>query len=190
MLGRLIYIGFQGVDINFDKDILKIEDRRLIKHSWFVLIVLGIAFVVGYPLYQYLSTFWNRLAVAVAIIVVVLIVCAVRLSQISYRRIYSFDKKQGIYRLIEVFPFRVNENAGKLENIKKVQTDVYRHDSDGANADYYTYQTFLILDDFLAYDGSNTVAVGEESKNESTAAEIAMAISDFLQIPFSEERHF
>lgn len=190
MLGEFLYSGFQGVEIDQDKDVLKIEDRRLLKHLWFILIVLSVTLIAGRLIYEYLSAFWSGLAIAGAITVIVLIVCAVRFSRISYRRIYSFNKKQGTYRLIEVFPFRVNENAGKLEDIKKVQLDVYRYDSNRTNSDYYTYQTSLVLDGFLAYDGSNMIAVDEESENESTSSSIAGAISDFLQVPFSEEKHF
>lgn len=184
MFGEFLYSRFQSVNINQDQNVLKIEDRRLLKHLWFFTIVFCITFIAGRIIYEYLSTFWSDLTIFAVFAVAVLIVCAARFSLISHRRLYSFDKKQGTYRLIELFPFKTVENTGKIEDITRVQMDVYHHDTNRTNSDYYTYQTSIIV------DGSGIITVDEESKNEIASTEIGTAISDFLNIPFDVNKNY
>lgn len=62
--------------------------------------------------------------------------------------------------------------------------DVYHHDTNRTNSDYYTYQTSIIV------DGSGIITVDEESKNEIASTEIGTAISDFLNIPFDVNKNY
>lgn len=186
MFGKLLYFGFQGVDIDGNQDVLIIKDWRLIKHFTFILIVLIIAFLIGSVLYQNLEETRSKIIAVSGIAVVGFIACAVRFFQIPYRRIYLFDKKQGIYRLIEVYPYKNNENIGKLGEIKKVQTDVYRQKE--RNPPKYIYQTSLVLQGFPS-DSLIPVPVDEESSEETTSSAIAFAIAEFLQVPFDENRY-
>lgn len=180
-----------SVNIDSNNDLLKIEDRRCLKHfSVGGLWLIG-GGVIGYTLYVLLLVSSPAVAVFVGISVpvIALIIGAMKVSQLPYRRIYFFDKKQKSYRLIEITSLETQENAGKLDEIKRVRIDINKYESSENNSKTYGYQTVLVLDNFLAYDDSNLIPVEEESGNYDASSRIASAIADFLQLPIPEDNH-
>lgn len=172
-----------------DGEVLKIDNRRLLKHFWVCLAFLGGGLILSYLSYMVLSTTHYGIAayIAPAIILPISLVLAIwKILNIPYHRLCLFDKKQQIYRIVEMTPFSNNEIAGKLEDIKKLEIVVTEYESSEDNSVSYGYQAFLILSDFLAYDGSNMIALEEETGTSTNSTNVANAIAAFLKLPFPE----
>lgn len=174
------------IDTVHNGEVLKIESRRLVKHLLTLLWLIGGVLFLTYILYLVLSQIAAVISGAV-ILLMALIIAAVKLSRLPYHRMCLFDKKQKIYRIIEMSLLKNDEIAGKLDDIKAIEITVTPyHNEDSVS---YGYQTFLIMNDFLVYDGSNMVAVEEETGTESNSTRVAAAIANFLQLPVPEVEH-
>jgi hypothetical protein len=178
-----------SVNISSTNEVLRIEDSRCLRHLNIVWIVLGIALLTAYPAYLLLLIESQIVAILVSglIVLAALIFLAVKVAQLPHRRIYIFDKKQGTYRFIESSFIKTDENAGKLGEIRKVKIEVTEYEDSESNHTSYKYQTFVVLDDFLAYDSSNIISVDEESGNYESSSRIAVSIAEFLKIPVIDE---
>ena len=179
-----------SVNINSTDDVLRIEDSRCLKHLNVAGVTLLVALVVAYPAHLFLSEEKNQftgILVSVLILLAALIFFVVKFAQLPYRRIYIFDKKQGSYRFIESSFLKSDENAGKLGEIRKVKIEVTEYEDSESNNTSYRYQTFVVLDDFLAYDSSNVISVDEETGNYESSSRIAVSIAEFLRIPVIDE---
>lgn len=175
-----------SVDINSTNDVLKIDDTRCLSHFNTVWIILIIALVMIYFAPFLLSGTFGILLRGL-ILMGALIFIAVRSMNLPYRNIYIFDKNQKTYRFIECSLVKTQENSGKLDEIKKINIEVTEYQDNNSYNKYYKYQPALVLDDFLSYDNSHLLTIGEESGNYQTSRNIAFSIADFLQLKKPEE---
>ena len=171
-------------------EVLKIDNRRLLKHLWVFGGFFGGGMILSFLLFEILSSFHYGIAAYIApasILLISLVLAVLKIIRIPYHRLCLFDKKQKIYRIIEMSLLKNDEVAGKLDDIKAIEITVTAyHNEDSVS---YSYQAFLIMNDFLVYDGSNMVAVEEETGTESNSTRVATAIANFLQLPVPEVEH-
>lgn len=182
-------LDYVSIDTVHEGEVLKIDNRRLTKHFWVLCGFLGGGGILSYLLYMILSTSHYAIAAYIApaiILLISLIIAVLKILQIPYHRLCFFDKKQQIYRIIEMTLFGNNELTGRLEDIKELKIIVTEYESSESNSVSYGYQAFLILNDFLVYDGSNMIPLEEETGTSSNSTNVANAIAAFLKLPFPE----
>lgn len=177
---------FFPVNIAKRKDYLIIEDKRIRGNILLPsLAVIAILAVVSFIFPWVVSSIWEFLALIAAAIVIVFFLLVLISSFV--RRTIVFYKDKDTYEIINHGLFKTHRETGDISDIKEIKIIIRRSEnSDGDESYTFTSQIVpkrVILDDLRVQDLEKETIFN----SYETTTRIVFAVTDFLNIPYSED---
>ncbi len=177
---------FFPVNIAKRKDYLIIEDRRV---NGSVYIPLGGAAVLMLLLMQFTPSYINfflELIGAALISILIVFGILIFISSLA-KRTLVFYKEKDSYEIINKGIFRTTTETGYISEIKEIKLITRRYE-DGDGNESYTY-TSQIIPKNMILDDLRIQSLEKETifNNYETTARIVYEITDFLNVPFTDE---
>lgn len=174
--------------VEFDKkeNVLTIIDKRPENFFYiggFIILILNGLFILSFaPLLIY--SFLGILTLAA--LVGGFGFLSFKFFRMPYKKMFIFDKKQGIFRIIKFTPGKAREIAGKLDQINKLKIEIteYVSSEDRQRTNYF--QTFIVINDATTNELKTIPLEENSSSRNKISVKIAFSITDFLQISAPE----